>query len=109
VRSPRDNDVARRTRFEQLYEAHHAAVLADALRRAERTVAHDVTAETFLVAWRWLEVVPCRRDALAVRGGRRVLANERRAESRSAALAERMRAVWLSQPHGDAAARDGLL
>jgi RNA polymerase sigma-70 factor (ECF subfamily) len=109
VRSPQENDVARRTRFEHLYEAHYAAVLAYALRRTERTVAHDVAAETFLVAWRRLEVVPADATPWLYGVARRVLANERRAESRRAALAERMRAVCVSQPNGDAAARDGLL
>jgi RNA polymerase sigma factor (sigma-70 family) len=109
VRSPQENDVARRTRFEYLYEAHYAAVLAYALRRTERTVAHDVAAETFLVAWRRLEVVPADATPWLYGVARRVLANERRAESRRAALAERMRAVCVSQPNGDAAARDGLL
>jgi RNA polymerase sigma factor (sigma-70 family) len=82
----------RRARFERLFEAHYAAVLAYALRRTHHDAASDVTAETFAVAWRRLDHVP-RDDALpwlyAV--ARRVLANEHRGARRRAALTERLR------------------
>jgi RNA polymerase sigma-70 factor (ECF subfamily) len=38
--------------FVRLYETHYTAILAYALRRTDRATAHDVVAETFLVAWR---------------------------------------------------------
>jgi RNA polymerase sigma-70 factor (ECF subfamily) len=93
MRSPQEDDGARRARFERLYNAHRPAVLAYALRRSERTVAHDVAAETFLVAWRRLDDVPADAAPWLFGVARRVLANERRAQSRRAALTERMRSV----------------
>src|SRR5918997_1497412 len=95
---PQEDDAARRARFERLYDAHYAAVLAYALRRSGRTIAHDVAAETFLVAWRRLEVVPVDAAPWLYGVARRVLANERRAENRRAALAERMRAMPAPPP-----------
>jgi len=109
MRSPHENDEARRTRFERIYDAHYAAVLAYALRRSGRTVAHDVAAETFLVAWRRLGDVPLDAAPWLFGVARRVLANERRAESRRVALTERMRSVSPSQPVSDATGRGGLL
>ena len=93
MRSPRENEAERRARFERLYDAHYAAVLAYALRRTGHTIAHDVAAETFLVAWRRFEFVPVDAAPWLYGVARRVLANERRAEHRRAALAERMRAM----------------
>jgi RNA polymerase sigma-70 factor (ECF subfamily) len=46
-------------RFRQLYEQHYRAILAYSLRRCRNDAdAHDVVAETFLVAWRRLDAVP---------------------------------------------------
>lgn len=47
-----------RERFSGLFEAHYASVLSFAARRVGRDVADEVTAETFLIAWRRLDVVP---------------------------------------------------
>lgn len=47
-----------RERFSWLFEAHYAPVHAFAERRVGRDLADEVTAETFLVAWRRLEAVP---------------------------------------------------
>jgi RNA polymerase sigma-70 factor, ECF subfamily len=47
-----------RERFSVLFEEHYAAVWAFAARRVGRDLADEVTAETFLVAWRRLDVVP---------------------------------------------------
>ena len=107
--SPQENDAGRRARFERLYDAHYAPVLAYALRRSGRTVAHDVAAETFLVAWRRLDDVPVDAAPWLYGVARRVLANERRAEKRRAALAERMRVTPPPQPDTDPAGRRGLL
>ena len=73
-------------RFESLFEAHYASVVAYALRRAEPGLAEDVAAETFLIAWRRLDVVPA--DALPWLYGvaRRTLANHRRGVRRRRAL-----------------------
>jgi RNA polymerase sigma-70 factor (ECF subfamily) len=77
----------------ELYARHGRAVLAFALRRtSDPEDAADAVAETFLVAWRRLAVVPPEPDArlwlFAV--ARRTLANQRRGRSRRTALAERL-------------------
>ncbi len=81
--------------FERLYDAHFADVLAFALRRvADPADAADVTAETFLVAWRRLPDVPAGAAARAWLLGvaRRALANARRGSRRRDGLADRLRA-----------------
>lgn len=80
--------------FRRLYVTHFDAVLGYALRRVDRAEdAADVTAETFLVAWRRLRVVPpAERGRPWLYGvARRVLANHRRGTGRRAALGERLR------------------
>ena len=47
-----------RERFAELFNANYRPVHAFAARRVGRDLADEVTAETFLVAWRRLEVVP---------------------------------------------------
>lgn len=81
---------ARDEKFEGLFRANYPAVRAYALRRTSRDAAQDVVAETFLVAWRRLDEVPS--DALPWLYGvaRRVLANQRRAAGRGAALERRL-------------------
>jgi RNA polymerase sigma factor (sigma-70 family) len=76
----------RTQRFEDLFHANYPAVRGYALRRTSREAAQDAVAETFLVAWRRLDDVPA--DPLPWLFGvaRRVLANQRRAAGRSAAL-----------------------
>jgi RNA polymerase sigma-70 factor (ECF subfamily) len=81
---------------EDLFDAHfrfHAAkVHAFALRRSDPELAQDVTAETFLIAWRRRADMP--RQALPWLYGiaRGVLANEHRAANRRGALASRLAA-----------------
>jgi RNA polymerase sigma-70 factor (ECF subfamily) len=81
-----------------LCDAHTAAVLAYALRRASREDAADVVAETFLVAWRRLDDFD-EQSALpwlyAV--ARRVLLSQRRAATRQQAIAERVAAAELPE------------
>jgi RNA polymerase sigma-70 factor (ECF subfamily) len=88
-----------------LCEAHTAAVLAYALRRAPREDAADVVAETFLVAWRRLDEVDERSTLpwlYAV--ARRVLLSQRRATRRQQAIAERMAATeWSGVPESSGA------
>ena len=79
----------RRERFEQMFEAHYRPVLTYALRRADPDVAQDVTAQTFLVAWRRLDEVPELELPWLYGVARRVLANEQRSARRRGALAER--------------------
>lgn len=80
--------------FRDLYAAHFDAVLGFALRRVDRPEdAGDVTAETFLVAWRRLTHAPQGPELRPWLYGvaRRVLANHRRGERRRTALGDRLR------------------
>lgn len=91
----------REQRFERLYRRHRAEVLAFALRRADAEVAHEVVADTFLVAWRRLEVIPGEPLPWLLGVARRSLANTRRAARRQEALVERVGAHTKVSP-GDA-------
>jgi RNA polymerase sigma-70 factor, ECF subfamily len=76
-----------RTVFERLFAQHARDVMAYALRRADAATAEEVVAEVFAVAWRRWERVPEVEPVLWLYGvARRVLANERRAARRRAAL-----------------------
>lgn len=82
-----------RGQFHFVYDASYRYVLAYALRRTPNEAsAHDVVAETFLVAWRRLPDVPGGEETLpwlyAV--ARRVLANQRRGEVRQNRLVQRV-------------------
>lgn len=87
------DDIHRRERFERLFSAHHAAVLAYSLRRAPRDVAEEITNDTFVVAWRKLEDLPPAELPWLLGVARRILANRRRSASRSHALIERLGAM----------------
>jgi len=96
-------------RFARLYADHGRDVLAYALpRAADAEDAADVVAETFLVAWRRAADVPVGGEARLWLFGvaRRVLANQRRGESRRNRLAEvlqaEIRAARSSQAEPDA-------
>lgn len=85
---------ARDESFRRLYAEHFDAVLGFALRRTDRPEdAADVTADTFLVAWRRLRHVPTGAGTRPWLYGvaRRVLANQRRGEGRRAALGDRLK------------------
>lgn len=88
-RRSQTTDVQRR--FEDLYAAHHRAVLAYCARRAPRWDAWDAAAEVFLVAWRRIDEVPPPDEQRAWLLGvaYRVLANQRRSAERRRRLAER--------------------
>lgn len=80
--------------FRATYAAHFDAVLGYALRRTDRPEdAADVTAETFVVAWRRRRHVPPEPETRPWLYGvaRRVLANHRRGERRRVALGTRLR------------------
>lgn len=81
------------TRFEGIFDTHHRAILAYALRRtAKPDDAADIVAETFLVAWRRLDDVPTGDELLWLYGvARRVLANVRRGDRRRDTLARQLR------------------
>ncbi len=83
----------RERRFRDLYLAHFDAVLGFALRRVDRPEdAGDVTADTFLVAWRRLAHAPQGHELRPWLYGvaRRVLANHRRGERRRTALGQKL-------------------
>ena len=79
-----------RAHFEELYRAHADRVHAYALRRGTPAMADDVVAEVFLVAWRRLDQVPDEPLGWLLGVARRVLANRRRTDSRTAALRDRL-------------------
>lgn len=86
----------RLSRFTALYQRHLAAVANYAGRRADAHDAIDVTAETFLIAWRRIEDAPTGAKELPWLYGiaRRVLANQRRGGVRRLALHQRLHGEW---------------
>ena len=83
----------RERRFRALYERHYLDVLRFARRRAGPDRAEDVAHETFLVAWRRLDEVPCvPGDGRAWLFGvaRGCLHNEQRSSFRRGALGVRI-------------------
>jgi RNA polymerase sigma-70 factor (ECF subfamily) len=81
--------------FESLFERHHRAVLAYALRRVPTAVdAEDAVSETFAVAWRRFDRAPEAEAALPwlLAIARRVLANQHRSTDRRFRLGIRLRA-----------------
>ena len=105
--APRHLD--RRQRFEWLFDAHYAAVLAYALRRAPRVLAEEAASDTFVVAWRRLDRVPD--DAVPWLYGvaRRQLADQHRSQRRTGALLGRLREGSADAGGDDmAAVTDGL-
>jgi RNA polymerase sigma-70 factor, ECF subfamily len=76
--------------FEQLYRTYADRVHAYALRRTSPAAADDVVAEVFLVVWRRLDQIPDEPLAWLYGVARRVLANRRRSDTRTAALRERL-------------------
>lgn len=80
-------------KFSDLYRAHYEEVLRYALRRTDPETARDVAAETFLVAWRRLDVVPADSGMASpwLYGvARRVLANTTRSRLRAERLTARL-------------------
>jgi RNA polymerase sigma-70 factor (ECF subfamily) len=80
-----------RSKFESLYETNFDAVLAYALSRSDADTAKDVTADTFLVAWRRLPDVPDDARPWLIGVARKVLADHRRSATRRDALAVRLK------------------
>jgi RNA polymerase sigma-70 factor, ECF subfamily len=80
-------------RFELLYRQHFRAVLRYALARVEPESAKDVTAETFLIAWRRLPDVPADAAPWLFGVARKVIAGQLRSDHRREALYLRLDAV----------------
>jgi RNA polymerase sigma-70 factor (ECF subfamily) len=77
--------------FEELYASNYTRVFAYAMRRTSKAEAEDVTAATFLVAWRRRNEIEGDPLPWLLGIARRVLANERRTHRRADALAIRVR------------------
>ena len=80
-------------RFRAVYDAAYPRLMAYAMRRARtRDDAHDVVADTMLIAWRRLDDIPTdeRRIAWMYGVARRVLANHYRATDRRDRLTDRL-------------------
>ena len=89
----RSETASRRASFDRLYERHHRAVLAFALRRTRTAAdAEDAASETFIIAWRRLETAPPEPLSWLYGITRRVLANQRRGTGRLERLRVRLRA-----------------
>jgi RNA polymerase sigma-70 factor (ECF subfamily) len=88
-----DREDLRRQRFDALFAAHSADIVAYcSWRGGSASDAQDAVAEVFLAAWRRLEAVP-EGDAARVwlyATARRVVANQHRSRRRRAALQERL-------------------
>ena len=92
-----------RARFSGLFEAHYARVHAFAQRRVGRDLADEVTAETFLVAWRRLEAVPAEPLPWLYGVARNVVLRQRSASARQAQTRE----LIASERPGPVAEDDG--
>jgi len=88
-----------REQFEDLYRKYYDEILYFAARRSDPQTARDVTAETFLAAWRRLATLkPAKERAWLYVTARNMLANEYRGQGRRARLDQRLQ----SQPYTDA-------
>lgn len=71
--------------FEGIFSACYSRVLGYAIRRTDdRSAAEDAVSETFLIAWRRLDVVPTEALPWLLGVARKVIANQRRAAGRRA-------------------------
>jgi RNA polymerase sigma-70 factor (ECF subfamily) len=83
-------DQRRRARHDALFTDHHDAVWRYAVRRVGEAAAEDVVAETFLIAWRRIDVVPDHELPWLFGVARKVIANQRRSEQRFASMTVRL-------------------
>ena len=91
------DETERNERFDALYRDYFARLLAYALRRAPREVAHDVVADTFLVAWRRLDRLPEEPLPWLLGIARKTLANHRRGSRRRNVLLGELEARALTR------------
>ena len=88
-----------RERFEALYRKYYDEILYFVTRRTDPQTARDVTAETFLAAWRRLATLQGSKErAWLYVTARNMLTNEYRGQGRRARLDQRLQ----SQPRIDA-------
>lgn len=76
--------------FEAMYRTHYYEVLRYVRRRAPEDVARDVAADTFLVAWQRLDVIPEEPIPWLIGVARKTLANQRRSARRRVSLQTRL-------------------
>jgi RNA polymerase sigma factor (sigma-70 family) len=99
---------AEAARFRELYVTCYGAVLNYARRRADEQTALDVTAETFLIAWRRLSAVPVENPLpWLYKTAHLTLANETRRQRREQAFVrssheQAARSEGLAADHADA-------
>ncbi len=96
-------------RHDALFAAHHDAVWRYAVRRVGAEVAEDIVAETFLIAWRRIEVVPAHELPWLLGVARKVIANQRRGERRRAQLTLRLAQTHAPAPSPPDAPSDAIL
>ena len=89
-------------RFTAIYDEHRPRVYAYAVSRAGRQLADDIVGDTFLVAWRRLDVVPPQPLPWLLGVARNVIRERYRDEARQASLAAELRA-WYEEAHADVA------
>jgi RNA polymerase sigma-70 factor (ECF subfamily) len=89
-------------RFTAIYDEHRPQVYAYAVSRAGRQLADDIVGDTFLVAWRRLDVVPARPLPWLLGVTRNVIRERYRDEARQVSLAAEMRA-WVIEAGDDPA------
>jgi RNA polymerase sigma-70 factor (ECF subfamily) len=85
-------------RMTRMFSEHADAVHAYAVTRAGPDLAPDVVAETFLVAWRRLGVVPAEPLPWLLATARRVASTQHRARRRQDDLCERLAALRSIEP-----------
>jgi RNA polymerase sigma-70 factor (ECF subfamily) len=95
-------------RFTAIYDEHRAQVYAYAVSRAGRQLADDIVGDTFLVAWRRLDVVPPLPLPWLLGVARNVIRERYRDEARQASLAAELRA-WVTEAGDDPAERVAVL
>jgi RNA polymerase sigma factor (sigma-70 family) len=85
-------------RLKQLFDDHAGRLYAYCLRRAAGGDAEEIVAETFLIAWRRLEVVPTEPLPWLFNVAGNLIANRRRGDRRREAFLTTMQAVERSRP-----------
>lgn len=95
-------------RFDALFREHQRPVLAYAMRRTPTVAdAEDVTAETFIIAWRKMDAVPAEALPWLYAVARRVLANHRRGSGRRERLSALLRIEDVPTPMRAGEDQDG--
>lgn len=97
-----------RERFSALFDEHYARIHAFARRRVGRDLAEEVTAETFLVAWRRLDVLPIEPLPWLYGVARNVILRQQRDSVRQASARELLARERPVPPQPEASDHDGL-